>query len=113
MDEGRNELSCVFQNENVLFLSFMPFVKDGGLFVRTKESYQLDDPVTLLLTFFEEPEIHRVEGRVVWITPKGAQGNKMAGIGVQFLSENKRQMCNKIETYLAGMLKSTQLTDTI
>lgn len=113
MDDGRNELSCVFQNENALFLSFMPFVRDGGLFVRTKQTYQLDDQVTLLLTFFDEPEVHRVQGRVVWITPQGAQGNKMAGIGVQFSSENKRQMCNKIETYLAGRLKSALSTDTM
>ena len=113
MDDGRNELNCVFQNENALFLSFMTFVKDGGLFVRTKHTYQLDDQVTLLLTFFDEPEVHRVLGRVVWITPQGAQGNKMAGVGVQFLSENKRQICNKIETYLAGRLKSVLSTDTM
>lgn len=113
MDESRREISCVFQNENALFLSFMPFVKDGGLFIRTKEVYQLDDPVTVFIIFFDEPETHQLEGRIVWITPKSAQGNKTAGIGVQFLGENKCQVCKKIKIYLAGRLKSALSTDTM
>lgn len=106
-------IHCHYPNEQALFLSFMSFVKDGGLFVHTKNSYELGQSVTLSITFFNEPEQHIVEGTVVWITPKGAQGNKSAGIGVQLVSENKRQIVNLIETYLAGKLKSVQPTDTM
>lgn len=113
MKDDERKLSCVFHQENALFLSYMPFIKDGGLFVRTKAPYTLDDTVTLLLSFFDDPMIHSVKGRVVWLTPAGAQGNKPMGIGVQFLSENKRVVCNKIETILAGKLKSTSSTDTM
>lgn len=113
MTDDDKVLSCVFHNENALFLSFMPFVKDGGLFVHTKDTYELGDLVTLSIMLFDEPEVNIVEGKVIWITPKGAQGNKPAGIGVQFISENRRQVYNKIEKYLTGKLKSVHPTDTM
>ena len=52
-------------------------------------------------------------GRVVWITPKGAQGNKTAGIGVQFSELDKGATRMKIENQLAGALKSDRPTHTI
>ena len=106
-------ISCAFSSEASLYLAYMPFVKGGGLFIRTKNTYTLRSPVSLSVQLLSEPESYLIEGQVVWITPKGAQGNKPAGIGVQFTGENSRHFCNKIETYLAGMLKSTQMTDTI
>ncbi len=106
-------INCIFSNEGALYLAYMPFVKGGGLFVRTKNTYVLGSQVSLSVQLLDEPDSYLVEGKVVWITPKGAQGNKPTGIGVQFTGENSRNFCNKIETYLAGMLKSTQLTDTI
>jgi type IV pilus assembly protein PilZ len=106
-------IHCNFSTEALLYLAYMPFVKGGGLFVRTKNGYELGSNVMLSVQLLNEPDSYLVEGKVVWITPKGAQGNKPAGIGVQFTGENSRHFCNKIETYLAGMLKSTQITDTI
>ncbi len=91
----------------------MPFVKGGGLFIRTNQTYSLADKVDLAINLINEQEPYTVSGNVVWITPKGAQGNKPPGIGVQFIGENSCSLCNKIETYLAGRLKSTQMTDTI
>jgi type IV pilus assembly protein PilZ len=49
---------------------------------------------------------------VVWITPKGAQGNRAAGIGVQF-SDPDNTVQRKIETYLAGSLESDRITYTM
>jgi len=50
---------------------------------------------------------------VVWITPKGAQSNKTAGIGVQFSELDKGATRSKIETQLAGALSSDRPTQTI
>lgn len=108
-----HQINCTFLNESALYAAYMPFIKGGGLFIRTNTNYLFGSTVNLLIKLMDEDEIYVVDGKVVWITPKGAQGNKVPGIGVQFIGENSRYVCNKIETYLAGMLKSSQLTDTI
>jgi type IV pilus assembly protein PilZ len=54
-----------------------------------------------------------VAGRIVWVTPKGAQGQRSAGIGVQFSELDKGQTRSKIETYLAAALKSERQTHTM
>lgn len=113
MTEKIHHINCSFSTEASLHLAYMPFVKGGGLFIRTKHSFPLDEVVSLSVKLMDEHEPYLVDAKVVWITPVGVQGNKPAGVGVQFLGENSRYLCNKIETYLAGMLKSPQPTDTI
>ncbi|RKZ71768.1 MAG: pilus assembly protein PilZ, partial [Gammaproteobacteria bacterium] len=54
-----------------------------------------------------------VAGRIVWITPKGSQGNKTAGIGVQFSELDKGATKSKIEKQLAGALSSDRPTHTM
>ena len=106
-------ISCTFCDEAQLYLAYMPFLKGGGLFVRTKIAYAMGDLVSLSVELLGEGASYLVDGKIAWITPKSAQANRVAGIGVQFIGENSRYFSNKIETYLAGMLKSSQLTDTI
>ncbi len=57
----------------------------------------------------DEPDKIPVAGKVIWVTPRGAQGNRAAGIGVQFNEEDETAK-NKIETYLAGALNSDRPT---
>lgn len=111
--EKAQQINCLFDNQLSLYSAYMPFVKNGGLFIRTHHLYQLGVLLHLSVKLMDEDEPYAVEGKVVWITPKGAQGSKLPGIGIQFIGENSRYLANKIETYLAGMLKSHQLTDTI
>lgn len=113
MGEAIKKIACSFPNEVALYLAYMPFIKGGGLFIRTNTSYSFGNTIQLSITLIDELEPYEINAKVVWITPKGAQGNKPPGIGIQFDGENASVICNKIETYLAGMLKSTQLTDTI
>jgi len=55
-----------------------------------------------------------VAGKIIWITPPGAQGGKVAGIGIQLADEEgNKQVRNKIETLLAGVLKSNRPTHTM
>ena len=107
-------LSVVIADKNTLHQAYMPFVKNGGLFIPTKKSYNLDNEVFVLLTLMDEKEKIPFAGRVVWITPKGAQGNRPAGIGVQFHADQTgNAVRNKIETYLAGALRSERSTHTM
>ena len=107
-------IECNFKSVSTLYLSYMPFVSGGGLFTRTSSSELVHgDKVTLSVQLLDEVERYLVEATVVWKTPDEAQENKPAGIGFQFVGENARQFRNKIETCLAGMLKSTNPTDTM
>lgn len=106
-------IHCTFSTEASLYLAYMPFVTPCGLFVRTIKEYKLGELVRLSVKLMDEPDLYHLDGKIVWITPRGAQGNKPAGIGVQLIDENGRNFCNKIETYLAGMLKSSKITDTL
>ena len=84
----------------------------AALFIPTSKQYQLGDEVFMLLNLMDEPEKIPVAGKVVWLTPKGAQSNRAAGIGVQF-SDHDNVALNKIENYLAGSLDSDRPTHTM
>jgi type IV pilus assembly protein PilZ len=105
-------LSLAIKDKAALYAAYMPFVRNGGLFIRTKKDYQLGDEVFMLLNLMEEAEKIPVAGTVVWITPKGAQGSRVAGIGVQFNDQDDIARA-KIETYLAGSLQSDRHTHTM
>ncbi len=110
----QNILSAVIRDKAALYEAYMPFIKNGGLFIPTKRTCSLGDEVFVLLTLLDENERIPFAGRVVWITPEGAQGNRQAGIGIQFNDDQGgKAVCNKIETYLAGTLKSERPTHTM
>lgn len=112
-DPRQGILSLSIRDKSALYASYMPFIKNGGLFIPTAKPYKLGDEVFMLLTLMDSKEKLPVAGRVVWITPKGAQGNKTSGIGVQFSELDKGATRMKIENQLAGALKSDRPTHTI
>jgi type IV pilus assembly protein PilZ len=106
-------LSFAIKDRNALYQSYMPFVKNGGLFIPTTKRYQLGDEIFLLLQLMEELDRIPVAGRVVWVTPAGAEGNRTVGVGVQFSEQDKGVARRKIEEYLAGALKGERPTHTM
>ena len=110
--DQQSVLALTIQDKSVLYGAYMSFLKNGGLFVPTARSYRLGDEVFLLLTLMDEPEKLPVAGRVVWITPEGAQGNRQAGIGIEFSHEDAT-ITAKIENHLAGSLTSDRVTHTL
>lgn len=107
-------LSLAIKDKAALYNAYMPFVKGGGIFVPTPKRYALGDEVFILLTLMEEKDRLPVAGKVVWITPAGAQGNRTAGIGVQFAdSAEAEAVKGKIETLLAGSLEADKPTHTM
>ena len=114
MAEGsRGILSLAIKDKGSLYAAYIPFVKNGGLFIPTNKAYKLGDEVFMLLTLMDETERIPVAGNVAWITPPNAQGNRTAGIGVQFSSQDNGQTRNKIETLLAGALQADRPTHTM
>ncbi len=107
-------LSLAVKDKNALFQAYMPYIKQGGVFVPTPKRYFNGDEVFLLMTLPESAERLPVAGKVVWVTPAGAQGNRVAGIGVQFAdSPEGEAVKNKIEAILAGILNSDKATHTM
>jgi type IV pilus assembly protein PilZ len=106
-------LSLTIKDKSALYAAYMPYIKGGGLFIPTRKNYMLGDEVFMLLTLMDEPEKLPVAGKVVWITPVGAQGNRASGIGVQFSGQDDGVARNKIETYLAGALEADRPTHTM
>jgi len=107
-------LSLTIKDKKALYAVYMPFTLIGGLFIPTNKVFELGEPVSILLSLMNEPERLSVSGKVAWITPKGAQGNRAAGIGVQFDDNDDGKLAKrKIEGYLAGMLNSDQTTHTM
>lgn len=110
---GRNGiLSLTIKDKAVLYSAYMPYLHYGGLFVPTNKAYKVGDEVFMLLNLMDEPDKIPIAGKVVWITPKGAQGNRTAGIGVQFSQEDATANA-KIENHLAGSLESDRPTHTM
>ena len=106
-------LTLTIKDKSALYLAYMPFVKNGGLFTPTNSTYRLGDEVFMLLSLMDEQEKLPVAGKIVWITPFGAQGNRAAGIGVQFSDQDDGSAQKKIETYLAGALAADRPTHTM
>lgn len=107
-------LSLQIKDKLSLYQAYMPFVKGGGLFVPTNRKYNLGDDVFILLSLADEKDRLPVPGKVVWITPNGAQGNRLAGIGVQFNEGSDGEAVRtKIESLLAGVLGSDKPTNTM
>ena len=105
-------LSLVLRDKAALYSAYMSFLGKGGLFVPTHRAYRLGDEVCLMLTLMDEPEEREIQGKVVWLTPPGAQGNRRTGIGIEFSDQNAG-VSEKIEQYLAGLLGADRATHTL
>jgi type IV pilus assembly protein PilZ len=107
-------LSLSIKEKAALYAAYMPFLKTGGLFVPTNRAHQMGDQVYMLLSLMEDPSKIPLSGKVVWITPPGAQGNRQQGIGVQFDDNEAAQTVRaKIEAILGNAMKATRQTHTL
>ena len=92
--------------------SYMSFLRNGGLFMQTSQEYRLGEEVLVLLKLLDQPKKLPVAGRVVWVTPQGAQGNRPAGIGIEFSKEDATLNAT-IENYLVRTLSADRVTHTL
>jgi type IV pilus assembly protein PilZ len=107
-------LSLAIKEKAALYAAYMPFLKNGGIFVPTNKSYNLGDDVYLILSLMDDPGKLPVAGKVVWITPQSAHSNKTQGIGVHFpADESGLAAKQKIEGLLGAALRSSRHTHTL
>ncbi|MDR3351999.1 MAG: PilZ domain-containing protein [Zoogloeaceae bacterium] len=107
-------LSLSINSKSALYASYMPHLRHGGLFIPTNRKYGMGDELFMLLTLLNDPAKLPVAGKVAWITPEGAQGNRPQGVGIHFNNdEGGREVKRRIEVALAGVLTSSRPTHTL
>ena len=106
-------LSLAIKEKAALYSAYMPFIKGGGLFIPTTKPFKIGEEIFMLLSLVDDPVKLKVVGHVVWVM-QVAQNNRPQGIGVQFNEKDGGiEVKNKIETILAGTLKSARPTHTM
>ncbi|ABM56784.1 PilZ domain-containing protein [Verminephrobacter eiseniae] len=107
-------IQLAIKEKPALHMAYIPLFTDGGIFVPTHKDYKLGDDVYVLLTLPDDTQRYPVAGRVAWVTPARAAGNRTQGVGIQFPKDDKsRQLKLKIETLLGSALGSDRPTQTI
>jgi len=106
-------ISFSISDRGALYSSYLAFVQNGGLFVPTARNFELGDEVFMLLRIMDDASVTPVSGKVIWVTPNGAQGNKTPGVGVQFDESDNGQTRSGIEEHLAGALQGERPTHTM
>lgn len=102
-------MTVAISDEKALYLSYMPFLANGGIFVPTDATYTVGDPVFLILKLPDNDQ-QAVPGTVAWITPVGAQSGRTAGVGIHFNSPDGEPIRKRIEALLTGTSNSDRAT---
>ena len=105
-------IALTIKDKAVLHNCYMPFIRNGGLFIANRTEYELGDDVFILLNLMDESEKIPVAGKVVWIAKKGVKSPHTPGVGIQFTDPDNMAK-DKIETYLVGSFPSANATATM
>ncbi len=94
-------VNIAFKDKNALYMAYMPFLKNGGLFVQTTRKYMLGEELFLMATLPDDTERYGFTGVVVWVNAK-PQGTRPQGVGIQFKGEEAQVVHKKIEAMMAS-----------
>ena len=107
-------LSLAIKEKAALYAAYMPFLKNGGMFVPTNKPYKIGDEIYLILSLMDDANKYPIAGKVVWITPAGANNSKAQGVGVHFPADEAGQRAKgRIEEILGAALRSSRATHTL
>ena len=107
-------VQLAIKEKAALYAAYIPLFKEGGVFIPTAREYKLGADVYVLLTLPEDTQRYPVAGKVAWVTPARAAGNRTQGVGIRFPSDEKSRLLKlKIEEILGAHLASERPTQTI
>ena len=102
------------KDKAALYEAYIPLFKEGGIFIPTLREYKLGDDIYVLLTLPDDIQRYPISGKVAWMTPARAPGNRKQGIGVRFPADEKSRLLKvRIEEILGTQLSSDRPTHTI
>jgi type IV pilus assembly protein PilZ len=97
------------KDKNILLAAYMPFVKNGGLFLKGV-GLPMGAPVGVLIEIPSESMKFGLDGKVVWVHANGMN----LGVGIQFAeSPSLAQFKVKVEVVLAGLDRTKNPTYTL
>jgi type IV pilus assembly protein PilZ len=107
-------IQLAIKEKAALYAAYISQFTDGGIFIPSAKDYKLGDDVYVLMTLPEDPQRYPVAGKVAWVTPAKAAGNRTQGIGIRFPADEKSKLLKiKIEQMLGAHLGSERPTQTI
>ncbi|HQS86337.1 MAG TPA: PilZ domain-containing protein [Polaromonas sp.] len=107
-------IQLAIREKAALYAAYIPLFTEGGVFIPSARDYKLGDDVYVLMTLPEDTQRYPVAGKVAWVTPARASGNRTQGVGVRFPDDEKSRLLKiKIEEILGAHLASDRPTQTI
>ena len=107
-------IQLAIKEKAALYAAYISQFTDGGVFIPSNKEYKLGDDVYVLMTLPDDAMRYPVAGKVAWVTPPRAAGNRTQGIGVKFPDDDKtKQLKLKIEQILGGHLGGDRPTQTM
>ncbi len=107
-------IQLAIKEKAALYAAYIPLFSEGGIFIPTAREYKLGDDIYVLLSLPEDPQRYPVAGKVAWVTPAKAAGNRTQGVGIQFPKDEKSKLLKlKIEEILGALVGSDRSTQTI
>lgn len=107
-------LHAEIRDKEALYASYMPFIKDGGIFLPTEVAYDLNDDVFVILKLPFDKAVFKFMSKVVWINPTSTNKNKPTGVGLRVdIKNGGAQFMSKIESIVGVMTNSARPTFTI
>jgi type IV pilus assembly protein PilZ len=100
MTDDVQVLEYVIKDPIELNLSYMPFINHGGLFIPTDKTLALGQLVIVNLLLPGKNAPLKIEGKIIWITPKNALHHVLPGVGMQINDANEPDIRNQIEAAL-------------
>ena len=107
-------IQLAIKEKAALYAAYIPQFTDGGIFIPSNKDYKLGDDVYVLISLAEDPQRYPVAGKVAWISPPRASGNRTQGVGVRFPADEKTKTLKlKIEQILGAHIGSDRPTQTM
>lgn len=101
-------IQLAIKEKAALYAAYIPLFSEGGIFIPTSRDYKLGDDIYVLLSIPDDPQRYPVAGKVAWVTPAKAVGNRTQGVGILFPRDEKSRLLKiKIEEILGANIGST------
>jgi type IV pilus assembly protein PilZ len=106
-------LSLAIKEKAALYAAYMPYLKNGGVFVPTNRPYKLGDEVYLILTLMNDPAKYPIAGAWSGSAPPAAPRARRASACIFPVTRPAWRRRRAIEDLLGSALKSGRPTHTI